>query len=46
MPESLCRSLTMQVKAHEHAQEQVAEVLRLSEEHYRFLIEGVPVVAW
>ncbi len=34
------------VAAHERAQEQAAAVLRLSEERYRFLVEGIQVVAW
>lgn len=34
------------VAAHERAQEQAAEILRFSEERYRFLVEGVEVVTW
>lgn len=34
------------VVAHERAQEQAAEILRLSEERYRFLVEGVEVVTF
>ena len=34
------------VSEHRRAQEQAAEVLRLSEERFRFLVESVNVVAW
>ena len=34
------------VAAHERAQEQSAEILRLSEERYRFLVEGIQAVTW
>lgn len=34
------------IAAHERARENVAETLRLSEERYRFLVEGVDAVTW